>query len=368
MEKLYNYYTSTDTANKILTGGVIWATNIKYMNDSEEFLNGLNEIEKYDGTKVNKDKLTDCVNALRKLPNVKQYTISLCGRSDALSQWSMYAKESGVCLEMNIDEYNDKIGYKIEDNDDIQEFPLEFNHVIYCTASSGVMTKNKLNKAQSKIKELIDLICNNDQGTNVMQDAVTKCAALIKRQEFFQEDEFRAIFNLNSADKKCIGFRIDKGVLKSYVRVKCKVNGKTGWPVKSIMIGPGFNQDVVFNSWIFFLDNANLKIPEISKDEYLKKKKKYFDCVFSKCPKRCRRKLQNIAKRHFNKWEGFSELENPWFSSRIHIQHFNLIDDLNAAVTSNDEETKVLLSEYWSNNYFSESGILLKKSSIPYIF
>lgn len=366
MGELYNYYTSTDTANKILTGGVIWATNIKYMNDSEEFLNGLNEIEKYDGDKVDKAKLINCVRYLRKLSNVKQYTISLCGRSDALSQWSMYAKESGVCLEMDINKYEGEIGYEIEDNMDIPELPLSFTHVIYCTDSSGVMTTDELCKARLKIKELIDSICDNEQGTNVMQDAVTKCAALIKRQEFFQEDEYRAIFNINSADTKCIGFRMDKGVLKSYVKVRCKVNGEIGWPIKSIMIGPGFNQDVVFNSWILFLDNAYLKIPKIDKDEYLIRIKEYFNKVLSKCSKSCCKKLNEIAEHHFNQWNNFSELINPWFSARIHIQHFNLIEALNDA--DNDEETKAVLNEYWSSNYFSASGIILKKSSIPYIF
>ena len=39
------YYTSTDTMRYILKGGDIYATNIRYMNDSEEYTNGLNEIK-----------------------------------------------------------------------------------------------------------------------------------------------------------------------------------------------------------------------------------------------------------------------------------------------------------------------------------
>lgn len=366
MGRLYNYYTSTDTANKILTSGVIWATNIKYMNDSEEFLNGLNEIEKYNGSKVEKARLIDCVCALRKLPNVKQYTISLCGRSDALNQWSMYAKESGVCLQMDIDEFNDKIKYEIEDNANASELSLEFNHVIYCTAGSNVMESDDLKQARSDIEKLIDSLCDNLQGTNVMQDAVAKCASLIKRYEFFQEDEFRAIFNINYADTKCIGFRLDKGVLKSYVKVKCKINGEIGWPIKSIMIGPGFNQDVVFNSWMLFLDNADLRIPPIDKDEYLKRIREYFDNVLSKCQKSSRTNLKKIVKRKIKEWENSFVIENPEFSARIHIHHFSLIENLNIA--ANDEKTKAILNEYWHNNYFSRSGIILKKSSIPYIF
>ena len=40
------YYTSTDTMSKILMNGNIYATNIRYMNDSEEYINGLKEIYK----------------------------------------------------------------------------------------------------------------------------------------------------------------------------------------------------------------------------------------------------------------------------------------------------------------------------------
>ena len=46
------YYTSSDTTVKILENGEIWATNVRFMNDSEEFINGLNEI-----ATLNKNKM-----------------------------------------------------------------------------------------------------------------------------------------------------------------------------------------------------------------------------------------------------------------------------------------------------------------------
>lgn len=38
------YYTSTDTMRYVLTEGNIYATNIRYMNDSQEYINGLEEL------------------------------------------------------------------------------------------------------------------------------------------------------------------------------------------------------------------------------------------------------------------------------------------------------------------------------------
>lgn len=42
-KKMY-YYTSTETMQKILQNGNIWATNLAYMNDEREISNGLDEI------------------------------------------------------------------------------------------------------------------------------------------------------------------------------------------------------------------------------------------------------------------------------------------------------------------------------------
>ena len=40
------YYTTTDTLRFILEKGDIYATNIRYMNDSEEYFNGLKELHR----------------------------------------------------------------------------------------------------------------------------------------------------------------------------------------------------------------------------------------------------------------------------------------------------------------------------------
>lgn len=47
------YYTSTDTMRYILEKGDIFATNIRYMNDSEEYTNGLEELFRLAGNEEN---------------------------------------------------------------------------------------------------------------------------------------------------------------------------------------------------------------------------------------------------------------------------------------------------------------------------
>ena len=118
--KLY-YYTSTDTMRYILGSGDIYATNIRYMNDSEEYTNGLNEIKllMLDKKMVqawitkrgrNDVKISDMKkiftdkNLKKNRENREFYSISFCEKNDLLSQWAIYAKEAGVSIQMDFEE------------------------------------------------------------------------------------------------------------------------------------------------------------------------------------------------------------------------------------------------------------------------
>lgn len=115
------YYTSTDTMRYVLTGGNIFATNIRYMNDSQEYINGLKELYNLSQNEnlvrewIKQEQLDE--NLWNKLQNVftsqnleenkqemEYYSISFCKKNDLLSQWAIYAKESGVSIKMNFEE------------------------------------------------------------------------------------------------------------------------------------------------------------------------------------------------------------------------------------------------------------------------
>lgn len=138
------YYTSVDTASKILDSGIMRATNIRYMNDSEELSNGLDEIEKYDGS--NKDNIKLCISELRKEKCIMHYTLSFSGHEDSLSQWSMYSKESGVSLEMDFGNRVLRLKYDFENYKLEKPHNQVIKHVIYCTSSSNGMPVGELNQ------------------------------------------------------------------------------------------------------------------------------------------------------------------------------------------------------------------------------
>lgn len=362
------YYTSVDTASKILDGGTMWATNIRYMNDSEELSNGLNEIEKYNGS--NKENIKLCISELRKEKCIMHYTLSFSGHEDSLSQWSMYSKESGVSLEMDFGDEDLRLKYDLENYE--LENPQEavIKHVIYCTSSSNGMPSNELSKTEEEISKMVEDYCGNELASlPTIRESVAQCAALIKRYEFYQEDEYRVIFNLNNVDtteKSPIFYRTDANVLKSFIKVKCRNSGNVGWPVVSVMVGPGFNQDVVFNSLIFFLDNSDIHIAKITHNTYVQRAKKYLlEGVKKLTNKSGIQKLNDLINSY--KWNCCDGFEDPEFSSQMQIE-VNLIAEKLMAEATNGAYITLDFKEYWDNNYFSRTSIVLKKSSIPYIF
>lgn len=365
------YYTSTDTATKILTSGEIWATNVRFMNDSEEFTNGLSEISSL----TNDNMIKECSKDLTSLDYIKFYTISFCRREDALSQWFMYAKESGVSLEMDFADYGKNATYQLGKNEFVESANqiignINLQEIIYCTSYSESMPEKKKKEAQNDIKKLLEKKCTDNKSRSVTLSGVIESALLIKRYEFFQENEFRTIINVSNLpfdDNNFIFYRIDDNVVKSYVKVKCCMAKKfTGWPITAITIGPGFNQDVVFDSMKLFLDTAVLCIPEVSHEHYIERLKKYFYNAANKMNiSDDKIKFTNYVSSH--KWTFANELDGNAFKYQMH----QCIVDFIEFIKNNSDLSKEsidTLDKYITRNYFSMSSIVLKKSTIPYIF
>lgn len=362
------YYTSVDTASKILRSGIMWATNIRYMNDSEELSNGLNEIEKYDG--ANYENIKRCIDELRNERCIMHYTLSFSGHNDSLSQWSMYSKESGVSLEMDFGDEDLQLKYELENYELEEPQELKIKHVIYCTSSSDGMPPDELSKAEADIQKMVEEHCGNKlAGLPAIRESVAECAALIKRYEFFQEDEYRAIFNLNNVgitEKSPIFYRTEENVLKSFIKVKCRIGENVGWPVASVMVGPGFNQDVVFNSLIFFLDNSNILITGITHDKYILRAKDYLiEGVKKLNDERLMQEFKEIIVNH--NWKCCSGFTDPEFSSQMQIEVNGIVEKLRKKIDDENIQNPDF-NKYWDNNYFSRTSVILKKSSIPYIF
>jgi hypothetical protein len=368
------YYTSTDTMRYILGSGDIYATNIRYMNDSEEYTNGLNEIkvlmenEELVQTWINKRgrsdvQISDMKNTFtdenleRNKANREFYSISFCEKNDLLSQWAIYAKEAGVSIQMEFKEgkkYNFSTQSCNGDTSPKARWSLKPEAVHYFTRNS--MGTNKYNKKANAILDKLYEEENVDLAEDI-NERWQYVSVYVKRYDFYQEAERRIVFQpKKSVEAPKIMYRQDKNVLKPYLDIECE----NGWPIQKIMVGPGFNQNVVYDSVVHFLNNAKVQSGMKKTDDYIKKIQEYFAPCDSELQKIPRYKPFKDALSHGYAIKG---MDMYGVQRILGNQVQSLCDEIcnTAAIT---EETK----DYVKNNYFSKSGIVVLKSSIPYIF
>lgn len=372
MQKMY-YYTSTDTMQKIMQNGNMWATNLAYMNDAREFKNGLVEIrdilqdkrgikrwgrthsvykerieqfEKIDLSELFRDdKIEELVNVSSK------YTLSFCKKKDLLSQWIAYARESGVCMEMQFDLKREE-NFNIYKKDPVAKKreirktgkPKE---VLYYTNTSDMAEKER----KSTKSEILKRIFADE---HVTEDAIgnkwREISTYVKHYDFYQEEEYRIVFETSAWEPFRIGYRMDKHILKPYLDVECE----NGWPVSMIMVGPGYNQQVVYDSIRFYLNHEEVRSSLLCRIEQWKEHlREYVADVSSKYG-------HSEYEENIKEWiDRLKEDDIKELGSRALIQ--SLLIDFMKKSGDNYEE-------YLKQHYFTASGIILERSAIPYIY
>lgn len=351
------YYTTVETMRFILENGNIYATNLKYMNDSEEYSNGLTELkkilnEKFEESRdtINQDKLDEYLKK-----HAESYSISFSTQRDLLSQWSMYAGESGVSLKMNFQKPQEYCFYADkQDKRDKRKYTrndIYPKRVYYITENS--MNAEDYEKVKKEIEAEIDERLSVQgavkEGDMVGENAVDiwlEMTPYLKRYEFYQEGEYRLAYSIYVANSPLqIDYRTSKHVLIPYLDVECK----NGWPIEEIIVGPGYNQQVVFTSLTHYMDNADLKVPLVEGDIYKERCKKYF----------CKDKgLPDAVQKIFELYE--KKLSNQNIDWR-----YDRLEELRKSVLESqavDGEYK----KYLMNRWLTKTGILITKSEIPY--
>lgn len=341
----------------ILTKGDIFATHISYLNDSEEYVNGLRELKSLlksdyctetDLQSAAKSRLDESAynDATNNVPQI--YSISFSREPDLLSQWYMYSRESGVRLKMHLTKKNkcflvkDKVS---EEKTDFMEIGAELKDVHYFTRI-GMESKEYTREGKKIIKTITDYIkeqkIENDLEGNIIK-IWKDTAPFIKNYEFRQEKEVRLIFKAPQSEKKAalIEYRNANGVLIPYL----DIYRQEGWPVAEIMVGPGRNQERVFNSICHFIDCATLKIPPIEQSRNM--------ILFLEGMLR-----YQIGEEKIKKYK--EKIESLVSNQSIITYKAAIYDCLKNAGDKVDE--------YLRRNYYSECGVIVRKSNAPYEF
>lgn len=366
------YYTSTDTMRYIVENGDIFATNIRYMNDSEEYINGLKEIKKLADNKELveewlkssgrtditidnvKEMFTD-ENLRKNMQEMEYYSISFCETNDLLSQWAIYAREAGVSLRMKFEKDSYHFFTKGEENKEA-EWNLIPQKVHYFTYESMKNQEKQYHETAVSILEQLYAKDLKDQveGKN---ETWRYISTFVKRYDFYQEAESRLVFQpKKSPYPPKVEYRNDQNVLKPYLDITCK----EGWPIWEIMVGPGFNQQVVYNSVVHFLEHAKIENGIETTDEYIQRILAYFQ------------PYEEELKEFESYIELVKRLSNKETSKKIDRKDAPIVIGeyakmIRREVCGNSSASNEL-REYLERNYFAKCGIIVSKSSIPYIF
>ncbi len=331
----------------------------------------------------------------------ERYSISFAQRGDLLYLWKMYAQESGVAIEFNFNNKDKKLRYYQNVIEDGKGTRMGFG--VPCKPPRsifyGEISDSEMKKIYKNLTETgLDL-------KNIFAEAV-----FFKHQGFQAEAESRLVFapykyqykhrskvkvihsgqkakvihskvKVSCGEEKVkvihskVGYRLNEHVLIPYLEISCadaEDPKKTGWPIVSLTVGPGYNQDVVFESLIHFVEFGDNKSYEFDKEEKRAALITYYAGFFSTfLPReegeneeahyeRARKEIE----RRIKPIEDLNELENAIFT--LCYEQYTKYKQ-NGKKTGTEFE--VSFNEYRQKNYFSlKKGIIIKKSSIPYIF
>lgn len=253
---------------------ILYAGNIRYMNDFSEYNFGMECIENIINMRgLNKD-IKERVGAT--LKNIQKnnseyskiYTISFCGDDDLLSQWKYYGKDSGIAIEFDLKncEWSWMDNLKENTKSDDTYIRMPSIDVIY-------------NNHQNVLAKLIRNYYNEFRqiGKNHIADVIVKALIPICKDKYFEEErETRTIFwPINGKDYETkIKYRTTRGLIVPYF--ECSIKSTLGgFPVKSIVIGPGMEQNRIFNAVIQIVEgnDAAYYYFEIDEEKKLEKKK-----------------------------------------------------------------------------------------------
>ena len=363
------HYTSIENMVHIIKDNCLFASHLKYLNDYEEYNTGYkylyqrikykknfkkfikSEFEQLIGESPKRSDYSIFLKGSRGvtsefylrsiLPEV--YIISFCEEGDSLNNWISYAKENGVSIEFNFS------GFKFYD------YSLEAIRENYIT--KGVDEKDfydvvNFNCVPTKIEYVNEEDLNlKEKFTNLVNEYANKyqddldteqripdfwywlvslcnLVPFMKTHEFTYEQEVRIAvrgsgekFDTSKGTKEAITnivhYRVKNNVIIPYMKVGWKKSDETNsLPIKSITIGPGKNQQAIFESVVQFIEGLDNKVIPFEKNA--------FGDYFSNEEEEEKRKLKNT--------------DNPG---------------------DQNENGKT---------YITNSGITIKCSKVPYIF
>lgn len=269
--KIINPYVSGKTLERSDNGTkykakyvTFFATDLKFLNDREEYKIGKNYVESVAG---DLEKSAD---------SEELFVACFCSDTDNLTQWKYYGKEAGCGLAVEFDTENVFLNYcdicecgqrkKEADVADVEiekeSYPKRHDILFMPFNVHYFNRKSCASKdEQKKAEQIINKLLPKEHLLNSVTEQTAKLGIIpyIKHKAFEDERESRIIlYNCQHGKKLCSSIKYRPGkVIKPFVEM-CMFYGNnkaaTSIPIKSITIGPDRDQDLLFSSIYHFVE------------------------------------------------------------------------------------------------------------------
>jgi len=251
LPKILYHYTTSEGLLGILNTKRIWATNINYLNDSEELNRTLELLER--SVKIRLKKVVkDLLVPLEIIKNeIDIYVISFTKeKGDLLSQWRGYCPSSGFSIGFDYSGLRNLFRKEIESEDYflLPCFYNDLDHKFFISLLIEDTIEVLKAPSESDIREVVSKHI----------DRVVLIASILKDKSFSEEKEWRLFCIRKKNDQsQDIKFRKGKSTIIPYIELSIE-NRYGVVPIKEIIVGPTPLMDLSVNSIKKFLSSKNI--------------------------------------------------------------------------------------------------------------
>ncbi|TWB20016.1 DUF2971 family protein [Rhizobium sp. ERR 1071] len=263
--RLY-HYTSVGGLLGIIRSRVLWATDISFLNDSEEFRHGIKiaanlVAQRVKGAQDNdRQLLEELQKVLAKEHWFPAYVVSFTEHGDLLSQWRGYSPEGGASLGFTVEGLRRveelskfRLSKCIYDDDRKHAIANEFlDTLIEQHRSSGSRDPRQvLFTAQGFILRFYQM------------------AACFKDSAFSEENEWRFVSPLTPLDNQSIRYRATNRMIVPYYELPLTEDGELEPSLRfdRIVLGPGSQLALMQNALLRLCLTTGVAAKEVAKSK-----------------------------------------------------------------------------------------------------
>jgi Protein of unknown function (DUF2971) len=242
------HYTSLEVLEKITRNGEIWASDIEFLNDSEEYVNAKAFIKHELEMRVAKnDKLRSIVHShvgqmYHELDHSDLYIASFSTEGDSLPQWRGYCP-NGQGVAIGFLPWALTSGEVELRDGDIQSVDRKLLKCVYTS-------KEKIKLLDGHLNHFLQLVTEHFGTESIepggfLQTLTEACCPFFKNESFREEMEWRLSVRCLDRDVPQREFHMGRSTVVPHLKIGVRENYRLDF-IKEVVVGPAPNQNLAF--------------------------------------------------------------------------------------------------------------------------